>query len=103
MHQRTLNHTKERMVIITANQLKTQGVSSIARAMEDASEVIISVRGKPRYVVISIEAYDRLRESEIEAAWMQVRREIAQGEFVVESADEHLARVLAELESKHDV
>ena len=87
---RTRNLAKERMVTITANQLKTQGVSSIDRAMEEASEVIISVRGKPRYVVIPIEEYDRLRESEIEAAWMQVRREVAEEAFVVESGDEHI-------------
>ena len=85
------------MITITANQLKTKGVSSIDRALEESREVIISVRGKPRYVVMEIEEYDRLRESEIEAAWYQARMDIERGQFTEETADEHIARIRAEL------
>ena len=95
--------TKKRMITITANKLKIEGVSGIARAMEASEEVIISVRGRPRYVVMDIETYERLRESEIEAAWMQARREMEEGKARVETADEHMARVLAELEAENDV
>ena len=95
--------TEIRMITITANQLKIEGVSGIARAMEASEEVIISVRGRPRYVVMDIETYERLRESEIEAAWMQARREMEEGKARVETADEHMARVLAELEAEDDV
>ncbi len=95
--------TEIRMITITANQLKIEGVSGIARAMEASEEVIISVRGRPRYVVMDIETYERLRESEIEAAWMQARREMEEGKARAETADEHMVRVLAELEAENDV
>ncbi len=85
------------MVTITANQLKTEGVSSIARALAESDEVVITVRGKPRYVAISIEEYDRLREKEIEAAWFRARAEYEAGQFVAETADEHVARIRSEL------
>ena len=85
------------MVTLTANKLKVQGVSSIKRALEESREVIISVRGKPKYVVMEIEEYDRLRESEIEAAWYQARLDIERGQYTEETADEHIARIRAEL------
>ncbi len=87
------------MNTITANQLKTEGVSSIARALEEADEVIITVRGKARYVAMSVEEYDRLRAHELEAAWRQVQAEYEAGQYVVETADEHMARVQSELKN----
>jgi PHD/YefM family antitoxin component YafN of YafNO toxin-antitoxin module len=81
------------MKSITANELKTRGVSSIDRALIDADEATISVRGKDRYVVMEVEAYNRLRVCELEAALYQCRQEIAAGEGIEESAEEHLQRI----------
>lgn len=85
------------MPVVTANDLKTKGVSDIERLLQDAQEVVISVRGKPRYVVMDIAHYDFLRECEIAAAWAQTRADLAAGRYRSESADEHSARVEAEL------
>jgi prevent-host-death family protein len=81
------------MSVITANDLKTQGVSAIEKALEDGDETTISVRGKPRFVVMDIAHYDRLREAEIYAAWQEARAAVAAGEFVAEGAEEHIARL----------
>ena len=81
------------MAAITANDLKTQGVSALEKALEGADETIISVRGKPRFVVMDIAHYDRLREAEIYAAWQEARAAVAAGDFVAESAEEHIARL----------
>lgn len=81
------------MAVLTANDLKTKGVSDIERLLQDAQEVIISVRGKPRYVVMDIAHYDFLRECEILAAWAQTRAELAAGRYRRESADDHAARI----------
>jgi len=81
------------MIMITANDLKTKGVSDIERALQDAQEVVISVRGKPRYVVMDITHYDYLRECEIAAAWAQTREDVAAGRYRREDADAHIARV----------
>ncbi len=85
------------MTVLTANDLKTKGVSDIERLLQDAQEVVISVRGKPRYVVMDIAHYDFLRECEIMAAWAQTHADLAAGRYRRESADEHIARIEGEL------
>ncbi len=78
---------------ITANDLKTRGVSSIDQALQDADEALISIRGQDRYVVMGVEAYNRLRVCELDAALYQCQQEIAEGKGIEESAADHLARV----------
>ena len=84
------------MTVLTANDLKTKGVSEIEKLLETEPEVIISVRGKPRYVVMEIATYEAMRDRELEAAWYQVREDVAAGRYRVETADEHAARIQAE-------
>ena len=81
---------------ITANDLKTKGVSVLETALENDDEVVISVRGKPRFVVMDIEHYEQLREVEIFAAWQEARAAEAQGDYVTETAEEHIARLQKE-------
>lgn len=85
------------MTVLTANDLKTKGVSDIERLLQDAQEVVISVRGKPRYVVMDIAHYDFLRECEIAAAWVQTRADLAAGRYRREGADAHMARIEGDL------
>ncbi len=80
------------MKSITANDLKSRGVSVLEAALEHQDEVLISVRGKPRFVVMDIEHYERLCEAEIHSAWQQAREAISQGDYVVATADERIAR-----------
>jgi hypothetical protein len=81
------------MKAISANELKTKGISSIEAALEKEGEAIISVRGKERYVVMDLVTYNRLRVCELEAALYQARSEIAGGKGIEESVDKHLARI----------
>jgi len=81
------------MKAISANELKTRGVSSIEAALEGEDEAIISVRGKERYVVMDLGTYNHLRVCELEAALYQARREVSEGKGIEESVDEHLARI----------
>lgn len=81
------------MKAITANELKTKGITSIDEAMKEQGEAVISVRGKDRYVVMDMETYNRLRVCELEAALSQARREVAEGKGIEESVDEHLKRI----------
>ena len=48
---------------ITANELKTKGVTILNDEPADGTEVIITVRGKNKYVILPIEKYNYLRES----------------------------------------
>lgn len=78
---------------ISANDLKTKGISAIEAALSQAPEVIVSVRGKDRFVVMDIAHYHYLRECELEAALAQTRADLAAGRFIKESPEDHLERL----------
>jgi len=78
------------MNTITANELKTRGVSLLEESLRDEPEAMISVRGREKYVVMRVEQYHRLREMELEAALLEARQELADGKGRVESAEAHV-------------
>jgi len=79
--------------IITANDLKTRGVSAIDMVVEESEEAVVTVRGKSAYVVIPIEKYNYYRECELEAAINETRKELEQGKYVAQTVDEHIKRI----------
>lgn len=79
--------------VITANELKTRGVSRLEEITAAGAEAVISVRGERKYVVVSVEEYARLRECELEAALAESRRDIEAGKVIVESVEEHIKRI----------
>ncbi len=81
------------MTVIPANELKTKGISSLEKATEQGSEVMISVRGKNRYVVMSVETYNHLRECELDAALAESKRDLAEGRYKKESVEKHIKRI----------
>ena len=78
---------------ISANSLKTQGISAIDEALADAPEAVVSVRGKDRFVVMGIEHYRYLRECELTAALAESQADLAAGRYVRESVDAHMKRL----------
>jgi len=81
------------MNAIAANQLKMRGVSALDEGLQDKPEAMITVRGKSQYVVMRIEQYHYLREMELEAALLEARRDIENGDVIQESAAAHVNRV----------
>lgn len=81
------------MTAISANDLKTKGVSAIELALGSAPEAIISVRGKDKFVVMDMAQYHYLRECELDAALAQTRADMAAGRMVQESPEAHLTRL----------
>jgi prevent-host-death family protein len=80
---------------LSANDLKTGGIAAIESALSSQPEVIISVRGKERFVVMDVAHYHYLRECELDAALAQCQADVAAGRFVVESAQAHGERLSA--------
>lgn len=78
---------------ITANELKTKGVSAIESNLSGNDELIITVRGKESYVVMNLERYNYLRECELEAALHQAKADVESGDFVIESVNDHINRI----------
>ena len=81
---------------IAANDLKTKGIRAISEIIELANEAIISVRGKNKFVVLSIEDYNYLRECELESALAESKRDIENGDIYNDSVDEHIKRITSE-------
>ncbi|CAG1023457.1 hypothetical protein DOJK_02367 [Patescibacteria group bacterium] len=82
------------MNTVNANDLKVKGVSAIESALADEQELLITVRGKPRYVVVDVDYYQHLRECELENAVQQAKADIAAGQYITESAEEHIKRMI---------
>ncbi len=80
-------------MIIAANDLKRKGISYISHLLEEFGDVFISVRGKKRYVVLKIEDYERLKEFELEHAIREAEKDLKEGKYIVETAEEHFKRL----------
>ena len=77
-------------MIISANELKVKGVSVFENMLDTLDEVLISVRGKNKYVVVDMERYEYLRECELEQAYREVQENIKEGKSKVMSAKQHI-------------
>ena len=82
---------------ITANEVKTNGVSVFDNILDKFDELIINVRGKNKYVVLDIERYQAFRESELDIAHMKVMNDIKQGNYKTQTASEHIEELLSEI------
>jgi PHD/YefM family antitoxin component YafN of YafNO toxin-antitoxin module len=91
----TFNHAfkDSTMAQLNANDIKLRGVSAIEEALTTEPEVTLSVRGKPRFVVMHLDHYHHLRECELEVALTQAKADVAAGRVVHESPEQHLARL----------
>lgn len=78
---------------ITANDLKVKGITAIDELVSEYDGVIITVRGKEKYVVLTIEEYHQLRELELDAAIQEARKDIDNGKFFTGSVKDHLNRI----------
>ncbi len=81
------------MNAIAANDLKTRGISSFEEGLKNASELMVTVRGKEKYVVLKLEQYHYLREMELEAALLESKQDQSNGKAIQESAEAHVARI----------
>lgn len=84
------------MNTISANDLKTMGVSAIEQALAYRQEAAVTVCGRAKYVVMSRERHAHLRECELETALAESKADLDAGRFVKESIEQHIKR-LAEL------
>ncbi|QEY17479.1 type II toxin-antitoxin system Phd/YefM family antitoxin [Cellvibrio sp. KY-GH-1] len=81
------------MSVLPANDLKTKGISAVEARLAVDEEVIISVRGQDRYVIMDLEKYNKLREYELAMAVQEAKADVEAGRFVTESVADHMRRV----------
>lgn len=82
---------------ISANDVKTKGVSIFSNLLDKFDELIINVRGKNKFVVINIARYNELRANELDLAHMQTMQDIENKNFKTQTAKEHIQDILDEL------
>lgn len=78
---------------VTANELKTKGVSAIEPFAKKGLEAVITVRGIDTYVVLTTKAFNHLRECELTAALIESEKDIKSGKYHKGSIPEHLKRI----------
>ncbi|MCP9757182.1 hypothetical protein EGI26_18640 [Lacihabitans sp. CCS-44] len=79
--------------MIAANELKVRGLKAIDEQMKEFDEVGITVRGKLKYVVVKVEKFDEWREYELNNALEQAKKDIKDGRYVIETAEQHINRL----------
>ena len=75
---------------IVANDLRTKGIKIFKDALENADEAFISVRGALEYVVMRVEDYEKLKSYELDIAYVEVMKDIKNGNFKSVSVNEHI-------------
>lgn len=78
---------------ISANDLKIKGVTLLDTLLSTLDEVLISVRGKDKYVVVDMARYAYLRECELEQAYRDTLEDIKNGNSKTMTAKEHLQEI----------
>ena len=78
---------------ITANDLKIKGITAIDDLTSNGYEAVITVRGKQKYVVMTIEEYNKLREYELAGAIIEAKNDIKKKKYKKGSVEEHMKRI----------
>ena len=81
------------MSTIVAGEIKKRGVSALAAALTNEDEAIITVRGQSKYVVMTVQKYNELRESELAQAVREARADYEAGRITDRSVADHMQRI----------
>jgi PHD/YefM family antitoxin component YafN of YafNO toxin-antitoxin module len=68
-------------MVITANEIKKHGVSIIDQYLKDDEEVIISHRGKKKYLLMSLKEGEEFRAHKLDKAYKEVMQDIKNGDY----------------------
>ena len=85
------------MASVTANELKTKGVSIVEESLKYSDEVVVSVRGRDRFVIMDMDKYAKLREYELECAINEARNDLEKGVYKTYSVTEHINQIQDDL------
>ena len=83
--------------MINAIDLRKRGLKAIDEALAIKEEGVISYNGKPKYVVIPFEKYDKLKSLELDMAYLEVIKNIKKGNYKTlksaEDIDKHIEQL----------
>jgi hypothetical protein len=68
-------------MVVSANEVKKRGVCIFDELLKEYDEVIISSRGKNKYIVMDIKKYEDFRAYELDKAYQEVMQDIKNGDY----------------------
>jgi PHD/YefM family antitoxin component YafN of YafNO toxin-antitoxin module len=81
------------MSTVSAAEIKKHGVSILSPVLIREGEALITVRGKATYVVMTMEKYNELRESELAQAVRETRADYEAGRVDDRTVGGHMRRL----------
>ena len=89
------------MFTITAQELKTGGLTGIKKLLLKTKELFIQERGKKSCVIVDLEYFNQLKMCELEIAYLKAQDDIKNGRFeVVTDVKKHIDNILQEIDNK---
>ncbi len=87
VNQSTMNN------IVTAQELKTKGISIADSFAAQGLETVITVRGEEKYVILPKAQYYTLKEHELAIALSESEQDLKNGKYHETSIEEHISRI----------
>ena len=85
------------MSVVTAGELKKRGIAALQPALDAEGEAVITVRGRDRFVVMTMGKYNEIREAELARAVQEARADYAAGRILDRDLDAHMRRLADEV------
>jgi predicted DNA-binding protein len=85
-------------MVVTANEVKKRGVSLFDELLAKFDNIVISSKGKNKYIVMDIKHYEELRAYELDKAYKEVMEDVKRGDYKVVSAKEHIESLKEDLD-----
>jgi len=79
-------------MVITANEIEKDGISIFEKFLDKCDEIVISLKGKKKYVVMDIDRYKELRSKELDAKYLDIMEDIKNGDFHTD-IEKHLKEI----------
>ena len=85
------------MSTVAAGELKKRGIAALLPSLDAEGEAVITVRGKDRFVVLTLGKYNEMREGELVRAVREARADYDAGRILDRDLDAHMRRIADEV------
>ena len=82
--------------MVSATEIRKKGFSFIDKLLEKYEEVVVSFKGKKRFVIMDIDRFNELRKKELDLAYKEVMEDYEKGNYKIVSAKEHIENLKKE-------
>ena len=80
--------------MVSVVDIRKRGIKAVEEELKKENKAIISFKGKPKYVMLTLEEYERLM---LDSAYNELKKKKKQGKAFVSTAKELIERIENEL------